>query len=491
MRCFPRIATPLVAALILILAGCEATDPAAPDARRLAPEGSARSAVTTIPASITVIPALPGFPLASPQAINNNGQAVGSSRAASSFERRPWIWSQSDGTAALALPPTHVGSASGTSAGDINDSGVIVGSGPNQPLIWNTPTSAPAFLPMPAGHGDGVAPAINSSGVAVGKSSPGHRALDGRALRWPNGTASVEQLAGPAGTHASEINDSGEIAGWQAEFVISPCCFIAFDLVRWVGGTLDVIGRFGNTFWAIPHAIGDDGTIVGRALDGTLSPFSVSRKAFLWNEDEGVTQFTAADLGLTGGSAASFTGINAAGQVSGFAVGSTDHAFVWSDDDGVRFLPPLVPGGRALADDINDHGQILGRAENANGAMEAVVWTLSLTVTIEVHRVINVRGRRGVIPVTVYTTSTDDGEDTDFDATTIDMATVTFGPDGAAPAHGGHLEDADGDGDTDAVFHFPVGASGVACGDTEATLTGSTTDGTAIEGADEIRVVGC
>ena len=110
-------------------------------------------------------------------------------------------------------------------------------------------------------------------------------------------------------------------------------------------------------------------------------------------------------------------------------------------------------------------------------------------VSIDVHpgstvNPINVRSK-GVTPVAVLTTA-------DFDASTVDPSSVTFGPAGATDAHGtGHLEDVDGDGDLDLVFHFYTDLAGIECGQAEATLTGATLDGQAIEGSDVIVTRGC
>jgi len=54
---------------------------------------------------------------------------------------------------------------------------------------------------------------------------------------------------------------------------------------------------------------------------------------------------------------------------------------------------------------------------------------------------------KGVIPVAILT-------DQNFDAATIDVSTVVFGPAGAQPKHNGHIEDVDGDGDNDLMLHF-------------------------------------
>jgi hypothetical protein len=107
-----------------------------------------------------------------------------------------------------------------------------------------------------------------------------------------------------------------------------------------------------------------------------------------------------------------------------------------------------------------------------------------LVVTIAAPASINPRSR-GVIPVAIITTAA-------FDATTINPATARFGPAAATIAHsGGHIDDVDGDGDDDLQLHFSTPATGIACGDTEATLTATTFGGTPITATVPIRTVGC
>jgi hypothetical protein len=89
---------------------------------------------------------------------------------------------------------------------------------------------------------------------------------------------------------------------------------------------------------------------------------------------------------------------------------------------------------------------------------------------------------KGVVPVAVLTTP-------DFDATTVDPATVEFA--GAAPLRWA-WEDVDGDGDVDLLLHFKTQELNLDENSTEATLTGnlkSELGGTPIQGTDEVRIV--
>jgi arylsulfatase A-like enzyme len=98
------------------------------------------------------------------------------------------------------------------------------------------------------------------------------------------------------------------------------------------------------------------------------------------------------------------------------------------------------------------------------------------------------------LQVAVLTTQIADGESSDFDATTIDPQSVRFGPDQAAPDANylpSALTDVDGDGDNDLSLNFPIPATGIACEETSAAITGSTYLSTVFSGSDSITTPDC
>lgn len=114
-----------------------------------------------------------------------------------------------------------------------------------------------------------------------------------------------------------------------------------------------------------------------------------------------------------------------------------------------------------------------------------------ITPVMKINASVNPRSK-GLIPVTIFSSNVASGEPLDFDATQVDAATVTFGPNEAHIAHAqAHIEDVDGDGDPDLVLHFRVRATGIGCATQQVTLTGETFGGELIEATVPVRVVGC
>ena len=119
-------------------------------------------------------------------------------------------------------------------------------------------------------------------------------------------------------------------------------------------------------------------------------------------------------------------------------------AFLWESDGPVSFDAQRVESGDAIA----------------RPGQDAVENILTATVPLNVDIVVqgNVcKGGNGVVPVHLLSTP-------DFDATTVDHTSVTFGD--ATEAHNKrHVEDVNGDGLDDLVFHFRGKDIGVPCGD--------------------------
>jgi hypothetical protein len=75
----------------------------------------------------------------------------------------------------------------------------------------------------------------------------------------------------------------------------------------------------------------------------------------------------------------------------------------------------------------------------------------------------------------------------------IDVSSLAFGPQGAAPSSRDSVLDLNADDVADRVFRFQARDTGIAPGDVEACLLGETLDATGFEGCDAIRTVppGC
>jgi hypothetical protein len=129
----------------------------------------------------------------------------------------------------------------------------------------------------------------------------------------------------------------------------------------------------------------------------------------------------------------------------------------------------------------------------APGAVDTYLVTISSTsgqpVTIQRQVQIDVKPpddppsinpqSNGVLPVVILSTTT-------FDAKLVDPRSVRFGPKGVTAVRSS-LQDVNGDGKLDLVLQFVTNQTGIASGDTQVCLTGTTTNGVSIVGCDTIK----
>ncbi len=237
------------------------------------------------------------------------------------------------------------------------------------------------------------------------------------------------------------FQSGGNCADGGFPAVTSPC--LAFGINTMTGGYREFqIGGLGALTGAFHH--------VAATYDGT------SRKIYI----DGVLAGSIADSGDIGISAPASAFIGSVGGTGEFFDGLIDE---------VEFFD------RALSADEIENIFLAGSARKCK-----------VTVEIDIKpgsdpNAVNPKSK-GVIPVAVLGS-------VDFDATQVNSSTVVFGPDEASPVHDGHVEDVNGDFFDDMVFHFK--GAGIACSDTDATLTGATFGSDSIGGTDAVKTAGC
>jgi probable HAF family extracellular repeat protein len=224
---------------------------------------------------------------------------------------------------------------------DINDAGHVVGITPGA-FLW---TPAAGWIESDAAF---LARGINARGQVVG--TEGLEGRESRPLLWEPGRG-VRALPTPSGYpsgDAVDINDAGRAVG-----SVRPAGGFSYLTVRaavWEpDGTVTRLGTLPGYHGSAAAAVNAAGQVVGHAIlaedYGTLS----GTRAFIWERGAGMRALGPFESGRLSYSAA--LGINAAGQVVGYADG---RGFLWDPATGLRDLGGFVPV------DINDHGDMIG-----------------------------------------------------------------------------------------------------------------------------------
>ena len=169
---------------------------------------------------------------------------------------------------------------------------------------------------------------------------------------------------------------------------------------------------------------------------------------------------------------------NIAGGFSG-AIGDAVALDVCDADPSIsNDAPALFPLG-----DTEVTYTAVDEAGNSSSATQTVtVEPFPVTVDIKPgndNNNVNPRSK-GVIPVAILS-------DAGFDATTLDVSSLSFGPDGATTAHSGHIEDVDDDGDDDLMLHFRTRDTGISNSTLGLCMTGFTESGIPVAGCDGVN----
>jgi probable HAF family extracellular repeat protein len=244
------------------------------------------------------------------------------------------------------------------------------------------------LAPLPGGF-NSFATGADNRGHVVGWAENGVRddkcvapqVLQFRPVVWGPATGQIQDLPlfpGDTSGAATAINNRGQIVG------ISGICdqavgrHTAKHALLWENGAITNLGNLGAELWITPMAINQQGNIVGFGATDASDLDGDFLRAFIWTRKGGMKQID--PLPGLDHVFSQANGINEAGQVVGSSCtfAGACQGFLWQDGVLKNLNDPLVtPGFNGLivnAQDINDDGEITGRAVNpATGRITAFV----------------------------------------------------------------------------------------------------------------------
>jgi probable HAF family extracellular repeat protein len=328
--------------------------------------------------------------------INNRGWALGAATLAGNTTEHAMVW--------IYGKPIDLGTLGGPNSSVAwssvkNDNGMIAGVSDTSivdPLgeVWSC---AEAFFPSSSGHTclgfvwqNQVMSALptlgGNNGVAAGDNNKGQIAgwaettvhdptciapqvLQFEAVVYgpkPEQILELPPLPGDSDGAATAINDLGQVVGISGICANAIGGATAAHAVLWENGLPTNIGNLGGVAWNTPTAINNQGVVVGFSDLPGDSAASPNYQAFLWTKAGGMI-----NLGTLSGDAMSIAwGINEQGQVAGQSINAdgSSRAFVWQNGVMTDLNTLIAPGPLSLvyANDINDLGEIVGGAYNAN-----------------------------------------------------------------------------------------------------------------------------
>lgn len=356
-----------LAALAPFALGACADHPTAPSGRRLLVPSLSRSGPTVTVTNIVDMGTLGGVNSVAHD-VNEQGWVVGESPPPGTGVQHAFLWRRNRGMADL-------GTLGGlySVANDINDRGQVVGIATTgsgyHAFLWEEKTGmtdlGPALWPTPWRSGG---PAISRDGQVA------FNAPDGAVILWKDGVAtSLGSLGSVARFGVVGMNDLGEIVGTG---VLSETLGIRPLLFRPGVGLIDLgtVGGGGqpSAISGQPSAINNRSVVVGG--DYTYPP----SQAFIWREGAGMTLLAQPDGTRppdTDAYDVNDDGLVVVGMWS--AAGTLVRAFAWLPATGFVDLGTLG-GPIALAEAVNERGDVVGVSSTASGAYHAALWEVKV-----------------------------------------------------------------------------------------------------------------
>ncbi len=255
----------------------------------------------------------------------------------------------------------------------------------NLGFVWEQSLGQMRGLPNFPGGNNGFATGANNLGQVVGWAENGvhdptcctggptcHQVLQFRPAVWqlgpPDQIHDLPLIPGDTSGAATAINDNGQIVG------ISGICdqavgrHTAKHAVLWENGTVtDIYPNASAPWWNTPTAINQHGDVVGFAGDPAFVEGEVLH-AFIWTKDNGIKVLKPLRGRVPEHVDSEAYGINEARQVVGVSCDAEQvdcRAVIWNHGVYPTDLNDLKGGYSAvlaLAKDINDKGEITGRA---------------------------------------------------------------------------------------------------------------------------------
>jgi len=256
----------------------------------------------------------------------------------------------------------------------------------NLGFVWQN-NQMRGLLPFPGGN-NGFATGANNLGQVVGWAENGihdpncccSQVLQFHPAMWTLGPDQIHELpliAGDSSGAATAINDNGQIVG------ISGICDQAVGrrtakhAVLWQNGTVtDIYPNPPAPWWNTPTAINQRGDVVGFAGDPAFVEGDVLH-AFMWTRDDGIRQLKPLPNRIPSHVDSEAYGINEARQVVGVSCDADlvdCRAVIWDHGNTPKDLNDFKGSFSAKltsAKDINNKGEITGRASDDTGVLTA------------------------------------------------------------------------------------------------------------------------